>query len=130
MNNHYCKIDNDFIRIIAPPRSPQLNLLASTSNSFTVNVKSNPNETASVDGYTLYYKRSFDEKWQDVNITANAQNYTVENVNCGSNFTVYTKGYNRYVILLIQILISIIKKFNLFSNFFNVVLDMERYRII
>lgn len=80
----------------SPPQSPQLSLSATTTNSLTLKLKPHEMDAAPIHGYTLHYKREFDN-WETVEVAVDAPKYTIDNLVCGSNYQVYATGYNRFV---------------------------------
>lgn len=77
----------------APPQSPLLTLAGSTTDTLTLKLKPREGDTAPLHGYTLHYKKEFEE-WETVEVAADAQKYTIENLVCGSRYQVYATGYN------------------------------------
>ena len=50
-------------------------------------------DAAPLHGYTVHYKPEFGD-WETVQVSHQAQKYTLENLWCGSRYQVYVTGYN------------------------------------
>jgi hypothetical protein len=81
------------VLLAAPPHSPQVSLTSMTTNSITMKLRPHPTDTAPLHGYTVHYKPEFGD-WETVQVSNQAQKYTLENLWCGSRYQVYVTGYN------------------------------------
>ncbi|XP_021929580.1 Down syndrome cell adhesion molecule-like protein Dscam2 isoform X6 [Zootermopsis nevadensis] len=96
-----CSVENSFghdtvthqLIVHAPPHSPQVSLTSMTTNSITMKLRPHFTDTAPLHGYTVHYKPEFGD-WETVQVSNQAQKYTVENLWCGSRYQVYVTGYN------------------------------------
>ncbi|PNF13800.1 hypothetical protein B7P43_G12441, partial [Cryptotermes secundus] len=96
-----CSVENSFghdtvthqLVVHAPPHSPQVSLTSMTTNSITMKLRPHPTDTAPLHGYTVHYKPEFGD-WETVQVSNQAQKYTLENLWCGSRYQVYVTGYN------------------------------------
>lgn len=81
--------------VLAPPESPQISPIATTTDSLTLKIKPHENDAAPIHGYTLHYKQEFGD-WETSEVAVDAQKYTIDQLYCGSHYQVYATGYNRY----------------------------------
>ncbi|KAM3964156.1 LOW QUALITY PROTEIN: Down syndrome cell adhesion molecule 1 [Aphomia sociella] len=96
-----CHVDNQFgtdtvthtLSILAP-LPPQLTIAASSVSSLTLRLKPSAEaEQSPAAGYTIHYKQEFGD-WETVQIPANTDTYTLENLFCGSRYQLYVTAYN------------------------------------
>ncbi|XP_044018803.1 Down syndrome cell adhesion molecule-like protein Dscam2 isoform X8 [Aphidius gifuensis] len=96
-----CYVENSFghdtvthqLVVHAPPHSPEIHLTATTTNSLTVKLQPHQSDTAPIHGYTIHYKPEFGD-WETVQISSTTQQYTIENLWCGSKYQIYATAYN------------------------------------
>ena len=81
----------------APPYPPHLSLTTTTTTSITIKLKPRKEDETPIHGYTVHYKPEFGE-WETANIGNSIQDYTIENLNCGTRYQLYVKAYNGYVV--------------------------------
>nr|XP_053612850.1 cell adhesion molecule Dscam2 isoform X36 [Plodia interpunctella] len=97
-----CHVDNQFgtdtvthtLSVLAPPFPPQLTIASSSVSSLTLRLKPSADADQSpAAGYTIHYKQEFGD-WETVQIPANTDTYTLENLFCGSKYQLYVTAYN------------------------------------
>ncbi|XP_035231170.1 Down syndrome cell adhesion molecule-like, partial [Stegodyphus dumicola] len=69
----------------APPTSPILQVVSTTSNSINIRWEKDPKDRSSITEYTLHYKHD-DGIWQSKKLRSTADRYTLENVKCGTRY--------------------------------------------
>ncbi|XP_066145675.1 cell adhesion molecule Dscam1 isoform X22 [Euwallacea fornicatus] len=96
-----CKVENDFgqdsvthqLIVSAPPRAPHITLMSTTTNSLTIRIKPHDSDGGQIHGYTIHYKPEFGE-WEDVQVGAATDQYTLEKLLCGTRYQLYVTAYN------------------------------------
>ncbi|XP_031351172.1 Down syndrome cell adhesion molecule-like protein Dscam2 isoform X16 [Photinus pyralis] len=96
-----CHVENSFgqdsvthqLIVNSPPRSPQVTLTSTTTNSLTVKIKPSTDDSEPIHGYTIHYKPDFGN-WETVQIDSQTQKYTLENLLCGTRYQVQVTAYN------------------------------------
>ncbi|XP_060803952.1 cell adhesion molecule Dscam2 isoform X9 [Amyelois transitella] len=97
-----CHVDNQFgtdtvthtLSVLAPPFPPQLTIASSSVSSLTLRLKPSADvDQSPAAGYTIHYKQEFGD-WETVQIPANTDTYTLENLFCGSKYQLYVTAYN------------------------------------
>lgn len=81
--------------LIAPPYPPHLSLASTTTTSITIKVKPRKEEETPIHGYTVHYKPEFGD-WETTQIGNSLQDYTIENLWCGTRYQLYVRAYNGY----------------------------------
>ncbi|XP_073989893.1 Down syndrome cell adhesion molecule 1 isoform X44 [Rhodnius prolixus] len=96
-----CSVENSFgkdsvthhLVILAPPHVPQVTLTSTTTNSITMKLKPNPQDTEPIHGYTVKYKPEFGD-WESMQLAPTVHKYTLENLWCGSRYMISVTAYN------------------------------------
>ncbi|KAK9507868.1 hypothetical protein O3M35_007638 [Rhynocoris fuscipes] len=99
--DYSCSVENSFgkdsvthhLVILAPPHVPQVTLTSTTTNSITMKLKPNPQDTEPIHGYTVKFKPEFGD-WESVQLAPTVHKYTLENLWCGSRYMISVTAYN------------------------------------
>nr|ACC65888.1 Down syndrome cell adhesion molecule isoform [Daphnia pulex] len=81
------------LQVQAPPYPPHLSLASTTTTSITIKVKPRKEEETPIHGYTVHYKPEFGD-WETTQIGNSLQDYTIENLWCGTRYQLYVRAYN------------------------------------
>ncbi|XP_056637479.1 cell adhesion molecule Dscam2-like [Diorhabda sublineata] len=95
-----CQVRNDFgqdvktyrLVVKTPPKAPSVQLVSTTNNSLTINIKPSDNEEEPILGYSVHYKEEFGE-WETIQI-ADEKKFTIDNLICGSRYRLYVNAFN------------------------------------
>lgn len=88
-------------KIKAPPLPPKVTIVATTTDSITVKLRPNSDDSTPIIGYKLFYKPESGEM-EEIEVKNDVQKYTIENLLCGTRYQFHAKGYNRYCLNLIE----------------------------
>ena len=84
----------NFNLLLAAPQPPQVKIIEATTDSIILKLEPNELETAPIHGYTLHQKLD-SGLLLTYEVAADAQNYTVKNLRCGSDHLLYATAYNK-----------------------------------
>ncbi|XP_055925896.1 cell adhesion molecule Dscam2-like isoform X3 [Argiope bruennichi] len=77
----------------APPTSPILQVIGTTSNSINIRWEKDSKDRSSITEYTLHYRHD-DSMWQTKKLRSTTDRYTLENVKCGTRYQMYLTASN------------------------------------
>ncbi|VEN35147.1 unnamed protein product, partial [Callosobruchus maculatus] len=96
-----CKVENDYgqdsvthqLIVNAPPHPPNVQLIATTTDSLTIKLKPHEADAESIHGYTIHYKPEFGD-WEKVEVGPSTDKYTIDKLLCGTRYQLYVTAYN------------------------------------
>ncbi|XP_066247380.1 cell adhesion molecule Dscam1 isoform X2 [Euwallacea similis] len=99
--NYTCKAENVYgkdsitysLIVLMPPSAPDIEIEYATSNSIKVKWTEPENGGAKIQGYALNIKDEHSD-WTRIDILPESQQYTIENLKCGSPHYVYVAAQN------------------------------------